>query len=326
MVENMNKIINFHNIHNIRWFEDVIYLLQSKYKLISIKEFQECFIGNTKFNRPFCHITVDDGDKTFYNVIFPILIKHNVPASIFVSPKISKEECNFWFQEIQGYNPIHLKRIISDVSNIPLNLLGNFHPKSIMKNLQIHQIKEIIKIYQDKTNTPAKPCQNMTIKQLIEIGRSGLIDIGAHTMNHPILANENDEISNYEISESINMLSNLLGNKICFFAFPNGQETIDFTEREINYLRNNEIQLAFSNEPRDFLLSDNPMSIPRTGLSYGNKYFIQTKLFIGSYWETTKKIFIRGESQERAKLAQIVNSHYALNLKFTEGRNFTPAR
>ena len=34
----------------------------------------------------------------------------------------------------------------------------------------------------------------MSIEQLKEIDRDGLVTIGAHTMNHPILANENDEV------------------------------------------------------------------------------------------------------------------------------------
>jgi len=76
----------------------MILLLKSKYSLVDLNFFEN--LNNYKKKKGFCHITFDDGDKTFYTVAYPILKKHNVPATLFVSPKIVVKQENFWFQEI----------------------------------------------------------------------------------------------------------------------------------------------------------------------------------------------------------------------------------
>ncbi len=39
---------------------------------------------------------------------------------------------------------------------------------------------------------------NLTREQLIELNNSGLIEIGSHTNNHPILVNESDKVLNWK--------------------------------------------------------------------------------------------------------------------------------
>ena len=111
--------------------------------------------------------------------------------------------------------------------------------------MQINQIHEIIKQYREKNHTPKKLFQNMTVSNLKEVNQSGLVTIGAHTINHPVLKNENDVTSKYEINESINDLSGILNREIKYFSYPNGIPGIDFSERERTYLRESGIQLAF---------------------------------------------------------------------------------
>ena len=40
---------------------------------------------------------------------------------------------------------------------------------------------------------------NITKEQLMELNNSGLVEIGSHTNNHPILANESDNMLEWEI-------------------------------------------------------------------------------------------------------------------------------
>src|SRR4051812_40576414 len=107
----MNKIVNFHVVSDPVWFEEVILFLKSRYKMISIQSLHEYMSGSVEAGN-LCHITVDDGDNTFYENIYPVLKKHKVPASLFVSPKICEGKCNFWFQEISGYDQRKLREII----------------------------------------------------------------------------------------------------------------------------------------------------------------------------------------------------------------------
>ena len=176
---------------------------------------------------------------------------------------------------------------------------------SIFKNLQIDEIWEIIKTYKKLNNSLAKEAQNMNNDQLIEIDKSGLISIGAHTLNHPILANEDEENSKMEIVNSINELSRILGHEIKCFAYPNGIPSFDFGQREMNILKNTNCKISFSTESKNFTLKDDPLCIPRFGLSYGNEYFVKAKLFLGRNWDKIKDIKSKGEKRMRIELKNI---------------------
>src|SRR5689334_23255907 len=132
----MNKIINFHDIDNARWFEEVISMLKSKYEMVTAESIQKFYNGDDTVKNA-CHITVDDGHISFYNVIFPVLKKHNIPATLFVSPKVFLENTNYWFQEIEGFNQTILKHIIENKFGLPVDLLFGYDVKSILKTLKI---------------------------------------------------------------------------------------------------------------------------------------------------------------------------------------------
>ncbi len=111
----MPSVLLFHAVTDRPWFDDVICWLKRRYTMLSLDSLSGV-CGGTKEVGKSCHITVDDGDKSFYEVMFPVLRKHGVPASLFVSPKICVEERNFWFQEIEGYRRESLTTIRSECS------------------------------------------------------------------------------------------------------------------------------------------------------------------------------------------------------------------
>ncbi len=63
---------------------------------------------------------------------------------------------------------------------------------------------------------------NLTRQQLLEIGKSGLVDIGAHTMNHSYLAGLSLSTVKFEVEQSKKDLEKLLGTKVTSFAYPYG--------------------------------------------------------------------------------------------------------
>lgn len=302
----MIKIVNFHLVNDIDWFEKVICFLKSKYSMVSADDLHDFYQNRAHLSKS-CHITVDDADKTFYDIIFPVLKKHNVPASLFASPKICSEQINFWFQEIEGYDEAVLRNITSKMLRLPADALLKFSIASVLKALPIDQIHEAIKLYQETTGTPPKPFQNMTVDNLKEVDASGLVSIGGHTMNHPILHNENDERSRYEIEASINGLSQLLGHEIKYFAYPNGIYKFDFTEREESYLTDCGIRLAFSTEAKNLSPDDIRTRVPRVGVSCAeNMLFLKAKMLSGSQWDKLKKLKTTGEFKERTELNMLL--------------------
>ncbi len=282
-----STIINFHAIYNEQWIDKVLLLLKKCYRMVSLDEIESYYYEGQKLKNA-CHITFDDGDKSFYNIVFPLLKKYNIPASIYVSPTATIEHKNFWFQEIRGYDSDILFKILSecyenngDIQAKPIN--------AIFKSMTIDKIWEVIYQYQNITKTPKKPFINLNVNQLTEIFESGLVSIGAHTINHPILKNESAIKTEEEIKSSIVLLGDLLNYKVKYFAYPNGFPGLDFGEREKEILRKLQIKLSFSTENKNFNIKDDKMSIPRKGISKGSSSLILVKLLMGKSWDIAKK-------------------------------------
>ena len=303
----MNRIINYHGIKNATWFENTLIILKSKYKMVSIDEIEDYYFNGGSLQNA-CHITFDDGDISFYNMVYPILKRYNIPATIFVSPANCISGQNFWFQEIVGYDNSEMIKIISSYLKIDYIYLEKYSVSSILKCLKIDQIWEIIQIYQKKFNVYPKSPQNINVDQLLELGGSGIVRIGAHTQTHPILANESDENSEKEISDSFKGLQSILGHEIKYFAYPNGYPDFDFGQREIDFLIKMNCKIAFSCEPGGFNIDNNTLSINRLGFSHGSEIFIRMKLLLREYWDYFKECVIKGEIDFRIELNRIIEN------------------
>lgn len=289
-----NIILNFHAIHNIVWFESLLKTILRLYNPVSYEEVSNYYLVGKPLKHA-CHLTFDDGHISFYEKVFPLLQKYHVPVSIFVSPKIITERGNFWFQEISDYDFKILNEIVDkyhqfeDMEKMPV--------KAKLKHLKINEIWRIIEEYQRQTATPTKACVNMNLEQLKELQQSGLVHIGAPTMNHPILKNENDDSVQYEIGNSISELSKLLDMPIHSFAYPNGKPGFDFGEREMNILKQHDIRLAFTTEERTLRINDNLMSVPRSGFEGGSTPYIYVKLMSGGNVNWLKKVINKRDEQ-----------------------------
>lgn len=254
-----NTIIVLHEIHDPNWLDNAFKILKRNYNMIAAEELENYYYNSANLKNS-CHVTFDDGDKGFYENILPIVKKHKVPVSTYVSPKMAAEQKNFWFQEIKGYNDEKMIEIINQVTNNKKDIQPQF-VKPFLKTLKLNVIWEIIHLYQKETNEPPKKPMNMTIDQLKELKSSGLVEIGAHTLNHPILINEEEDFAKIEIEKSIDLLGDILNSEIKYFAYPNG----NYSNREIEILRNKGIKLAFSTKKDKISLENNNYSIPRSG-------------------------------------------------------------
>lgn len=291
-----NTILNFHAIYDNGWMDSTFEFLKRNYNIVSLTDIENYYYSDRELKNA-CHITFDDGDISFYTKVFPLLKKHNISASIYVSPLMAMERRNFWFQEMHGYDKTKMLSIIRD-SDLLSQLPEQEHTLlSILKSMTLNDIWTVIQAYRDETGTPPKPCMNMCKEQLIELHDSDLVSIGAHTMNHPILRNESNETAAYEIKASIDGLSNMLNDKVKYFSYPNGIPNLDFTGREMDLLKQSGIKISFSTENKPFSRNDNFLSIPRNGLTYGSRYFILMKLFTGSRWDLVKRL-IKGKQDK----------------------------
>ena len=302
-----NLVINLHVVKDAQWLENLLIYLKSKYKPSPLSVYENA--DNYKKHNSLCHLTFDDGDRTFYEIAFPLLKKHNFPATIFVSPASVTEHFNFWFQEAADYNTVTVQKIFAEELNVPFEKIANFDYYSLLKTQPIAAINKIIAEYQSQTGTKPKPFRNMNLAELLEVQKSDLVAIGAHTLHHPILPNETAQVSENEIIGSINDLEKLLNAEVRYFAYPNGRRGFDYGEREIEILKKTKIKIALTTEPHFVNAKTNPLEMPRIGVTKGDLRTVTAKLRLASYWEKLKYLGKKSEMEKKAEIQSIIHSN-----------------
>jgi peptidoglycan/xylan/chitin deacetylase (PgdA/CDA1 family) len=282
-----NVIINFHDVKDSKWFEETLLFLKSKFNIIGIEELEKFYHSNLELKNS-CLITVDDGEKSFIKVMLPIFEKLKIPCTLFVSPKIILENSNFWFQEIRTFDEIKLNRLIEN--EFPKIFNPDRSAKNNLKVLQVSQILNLINSYKEVNSIHKTESYNIDCEDLMLLSKNKLVTLGAHTMNHPILKNETDIVSFDEIANSIDQLEKLISKRVKFFAYPNGIPNSDYSQREVEYLKNLGISLAFSTSHKEFEKTDCHLEIPRIGISKGSTNFIYFKIYFAKYWRKLKQL------------------------------------
>ena len=296
---NYSIVVMFHEIHSSVWFNEVLVHLGKRYKFVNANQLYEN-IHSTDL----CHITFDDGHRSFFENAYPVLYELQIPATLFVSPKVIEEETNYWFQTVRKLNNNDFHQYVcKKVSYRFSNPITDYSVYSILKSIPVKIILELIENYESENRIKEEPYMNITKEQLIELNNSGLVEIGSHTNNHPILANESDNMLEWEIKDSIERLEKLIGKDIGYFAYPNGQPVLDFGDRELKILKETTIKLAFSTDSRKIKEETNNYMVPRIGISKGNNFFIDNKIRFAEQWIQLRNAIHRNtEDKERKYL------------------------
>ena len=93
--------------------------------------------------------------------------------------------------------------------------------------------------------------------------RAGGMQLGAHTVTHPILASLDDAGAEREIAGSRRWLEQLLGEPISLFAYPNGKPGADYGERDAAIVRRLGFDAAVSTAPGAAGAGTDPFQLPR---------------------------------------------------------------
>lgn len=302
----MSNVIVLHRVSDREWFDGLVRYLMSRYSVVSIEALAS-YCETNRSHEGICHITVDDGDTSFMSTVLPVLVKYGVSASLFVSPQKTCDGSRFWFQEIETCEDDDLRQAIAREWHVPVSSLCKCSVISLCKAMPIRQIEKIVEQCACARKPDLRAPSNLTMDDLRMITQSGLVSIGAHTLNHPILANERLSDCKREIEDSVVELGRLLGYRVRHFAYPNGMPDVDFGSREETILRRIGIALAFTTEMGHLPRSVNRMRVPRIAIGDGESVArIRLKLMLGSAWNELRKIRRNGEYSERRRLQQMV--------------------
>lgn len=259
----MNFVFYLHDEKSHEEFERKLLWFKSRYNLVGMQDIREHIHENRPLKNA-CMLSVDDGWRSTYDIIFPIMKKHNVPFTIFVSPEVMEAGMNFWYYTMRFCNEEELKDSMirrglfsQEIRKYPIEF--------IFKEIQVDEIYDVLAEYQSNHSELSIPRGFMNTQEVLELHKSSLVEVGSHTVIHPILANETEDRSCKEIQQSVARLSDLLDYEVKTLAYPNGMEGLDYGKREQDYAKSVGIDMAFSVDPGVICSNTNPLSIPRWG-------------------------------------------------------------
>jgi probable O-glycosylation ligase (exosortase A-associated) len=102
----------------------------------------------------------------------------------------------------------------------------------------------------------------MRSSQVIELHRAGM-EIGGHTVRHPILRVIDDREAEAEVSDGRARLQELIDAPVQVFAYPNGRPMQDYDGRHVAMVRRLGFRAAVSTAPGTATAASDPHQLPR---------------------------------------------------------------
>ncbi len=166
-------------------------------------------------------LTIDDGRRNCYEFLFPLLKEFSVPATFFVVTSFVRNEDWLWTDKVlwlseQPTRPDHLDAASLETLFSKLNRLPPGE-----RDAFIEHAAALARVTIPRGAPPNYAACSWA--ELREMHDSGLVEIGSHTVAHPILSSISDEESWRELTLSRAQIEDAVGCEVSSFCFPNGK-------------------------------------------------------------------------------------------------------
>jgi peptidoglycan/xylan/chitin deacetylase (PgdA/CDA1 family) len=184
-------------------------------------------------------VTFDDGYRDNAEIALPILQRHGVPATFFVSTGFL-DGGRMWNDSIiEAIRGAHCESVDArglGLDWLPLAALEQRRAAvaAVIKAVKHRHPGERLELVEQFTGALGAALPDdlmMTRSQVRSLTDAGM-EVGAHTVNHPILKALSDEEARTEIVDSREELERITGAPVRSFAYPNGKPGVDYTARD----------------------------------------------------------------------------------------------
>lgn len=236
----MARVLMYHNFSapgvshpdalNVEGIRRQFEYLREHFRVIPLRQLAQQLVHGEKLADCTVALTIDDGRRNCYEFLFPLLKEFELPATFFVVSSFIRGEDWIWTDKVlwlseQAERPERLKR---EQLNSTFRWLNRMSPAE--RNAQLEAWATQAGVCIPKiAPTEYAPCSWAQLREMVE---SGLLEVGSHTVTHPILSTITDEASWDELTRSKVQIEQGTGRKVSCFCFPNGMPG-DYRERQI---------------------------------------------------------------------------------------------
>ena len=223
-----------------RWMVSV---LASNFNVLPLSIAAQHLISGTLPDRAAC-ITFDDGYADNVEVALPILSEFKLPATFFIAPGFLDGGRMWNDTVIEAVRCLPTGNLDLSHRNLGVHNIRSIDDRIELINFLLKKLKYLDPVQRDEEAfmiaeiAKATLADNLMMStiQVQTLFESGM-EIGAHTVNHPILSKINAGKARHEIAESKEMLQEIVGNKITLFAYPNGKPGQDYEQGHVEMVR-----------------------------------------------------------------------------------------
>ena len=264
-----------------RNFADHLEIIRKRGLAVQVKGLGQTLYNRNRGQRAVI-VSFDDGyaDNLYYAK--PLLQRYDVPATVFVTSGYLGAKREFWYDDLErlllhnGHLPETLFLRINDRcyqrdlgSAAAGNDLSRNHSgwsmahkddptprhslyRSLFQILQPLPDQERQHIIDDLAawagrDSIQRPTHRTLLpEELTRLADGGLVEIGAHTVSHPVLSALPADAQAHEISRSKTRLEEILGHTVASFAYPFGARS-HYTEQTVAAVRAAGFEWACSN-------------------------------------------------------------------------------
>jgi peptidoglycan/xylan/chitin deacetylase (PgdA/CDA1 family) len=244
-------------------------------------------------------VTFDDGYADNLYSAKPLLERYDIPATVFVTTGHVGHPCEFWWDELDrlllqpGTLPPRLELSLNGhawqwelgeaATYTTVDYQRNRHwhieqedsptPRhrlhrslyQLMHNLEERhkqQLLEDLRTWASAQLMGRPTHRNLSLTELTHLADERLIEIGAHTVTHPVLATLPVTTQRDEILQSRTCIEEVLGRSVLSFAYPHGS----YTQDTLAIVRDAGFSFACSSDTATVRRDSNPFRLPRISM------------------------------------------------------------
>jgi peptidoglycan/xylan/chitin deacetylase (PgdA/CDA1 family) len=191
-------------------------------------------------------ISFDDGYADNSTVAAPLLSKHGLPATVFVASGCLNGGC-MWNDGLidvvrrTGKKELDLRGLDLGLDGLAVQTMGERREAidTLIRALKYRDpdVRQCT-VGQVALRAQVTPRTDlmMTTAQLQQLAAHG-VEVGAHTVSHPILARLSRSQARAEIETGRSQLQSLLGRRVPLFAYPNGKPHVDYNKSTVELVK-----------------------------------------------------------------------------------------
>ena len=243
---------------DVHRFNQICAWLAAWYRVLPLDEAVERLAQDSLPPRALA-ITFDDGYADNHDLAMPILQAHGLCATFFIATGFLNGG-RMWNDTVTEA----LRETTQPSLDLTgLNLPGVAHLKlatlpqrrdaiprllNAMKYLPLAERRHLSECFAERAQVAPRRDLMMTGDRVQALALGGM-QIGAHTVSHPIMARLDDASAERELARSKDELESLLKQPVTLFAYPNGKPGVDYSRRDVALVRRLGFKAAVSTAP-----------------------------------------------------------------------------